>query len=828
MNKQTNMIHIRINGREFTVEKGLTILKAAEQHGIYIPTLCAHKELSPHGGCRLCIVEVEGFRNFPTACSTPAEDGMIIQTDTVAVNEIRQEILQLFMSEHTSSCLICPETQECRAYMGTVRKAGVTTGCRYCPNDTQCEFQEIVEKMEIKEINYPIYYRNNRVEKEDPFYDRDYNLCVLCGRCVRMCQEVRIANVLAFNYRGRETVIGPAYGRTHVEAGCEFCGACVSVCPTGALTEKDLKWEGKPDREEITTCSFCGVGCQMRLLIKEGRIIGSLPVIDDPVNNGQLCVRGRFCISEIVNGHQRLVAPYKMEHDIKVELSWDEAVAAITEQLTNCEPDQFQLLISPNCTSEDLYIAQKFARVVMRSNQVETSAQYFYGDALPGYLQLAEKSIPLNQLQKAEAVLCVGLDTRFGRSVVAVELRRAQKNGTAVISIHPRKHNLSLIADQWVQPEPSDVLKTLENLIKLVTSNDTASKNQLSEIARTLRQAKKPVILFGSEFLQRDDSVDIIAAVEKLADTLKAGVLPLPAQNNLYGAILSGAGKNILPGGVPHTSTKQKSLLKKTWGVPIPSEQSGTKKKPGSNGNVLYLIGEVPRDLTAKDAPYVISQNIYPPDVSYPADLVLPAAAFSEADGSFINGEGRIQRVTKAVNPPGKALPDWEILCRIAKKMGVKGFNFKSVAEIHNEMASVIDQFKKFNKIDRKPVKLKFNLKNSSPLKKPTGKSKKTAYPFTLTTRVVEHIYRGMPLSTWVDGSRKIFSEGIVAMNPEDARKAKLKDGDVISVHSDSLKRIWPITIDPGQPAGTLFVILGQGESILPNPQPVKIRRSHV
>jgi NADH dehydrogenase/NADH:ubiquinone oxidoreductase subunit G len=174
MSKVNTHFTVSIDNKKYKVSAKSTILQAAEQNNIYIPTLCHHKELSPHGGCRLCIVEVEGMRNFPTSCTTPVEDGMIIRTHTAQVQNIRQEILQLFMSEHPSSCLICDENTDCQEYSITIHKAGVTTGCRYCPNDGQCELQDTVENFEVKEINYPIFYRNLRVEKEDPFYDRDY------------------------------------------------------------------------------------------------------------------------------------------------------------------------------------------------------------------------------------------------------------------------------------------------------------------------------------------------------------------------------------------------------------------------------------------------------------------------------------------------------------------------------------------------------------------------------------------------------------------------------------------------------------------------------
>ncbi len=235
MNSRNGKLHVTIDNQPVETARGATILEAANAHGIYIPTLCAHKDLTPYGGCRMCIVEVEGMRGFPTACTTPAEEGMVVRTQTAQIQSVRNEILNLMLSEHPCSCLICDEKDECRQYSLTVRKVGVTTGCRFCSNDGQCELQEVAAKIGVTELNYPIYYRNLRVEKEDPFYDRDYNLCILCGRCVRICQEVRAANAISFNQRGRHTVIGPAFKRTHLEAGCEFCGACVSVCPTGAL-----------------------------------------------------------------------------------------------------------------------------------------------------------------------------------------------------------------------------------------------------------------------------------------------------------------------------------------------------------------------------------------------------------------------------------------------------------------------------------------------------------------------------------------------------------------------------------------------------------------
>ena len=828
--KKDATIKLTIDNKPYTVPEGVSILEAAEKNGIYIPTLCAHKELTPHGGCRMCIVEVEGFRNLPTACTTPASDGMVIRTDTAQVKAMRMEILQLFLSEHTSSCLICEEKDECRDYMGTIRKAGVTTGCRYCSNDGQCELQDVVENMGITEIKYPIYYRNLRVQKEDPFYNRDYNLCIMCGRCVRMCQEVRVANVLAFNNRGRETVIGPAFERTHLEAGCEFCGACVSVCPTGSLTEKARAYEGKPDREELTTCNFCGVGCQMQLLIKDNRVIGSLPAQDDKVNDGQLCVKGRFCITELVSGPKRSRRPYQSYQGMPSEVTWDAAIDTAAKKLAECSPDDFGMMVSPNCTNEDLYVAQKFARVVMRSHNVDTSARNFYGAGFNPYLNLMKRSVPLTDLRNATAIVCVGLDIRFGRSVVGVELRRAYRRGAKIVTINPRQHSLSLISERWVQSVPGTEVDFLKLLVKQTarktTSKGAKADSDLTAVAKILTEAKNPVILVGSEFLQYDRSPQILEAIDQLAQNTKAGVMPLPAQNNLYGSLMMGAYPELLPGGVASTSTTRTGQLKKAWGALVPKFTTKWNADSHTNGKklkVLYLIGESPPDGTAE---YVISQNIYPPEENFQADLVLPVAAFTESDGSFINGEGRLQRVHKAVEAPGEAMPDWMILSKIAQKMGVDGFKYKKAADIHKEIAGLVEGFGNFNKPKReiKPLNMKAEMTAVKSRKAAVAKPTK-AYPFVLSTSITEHTHRGFPLSAWGDGTKSLFSEERVDISPEDARKGRLSDGDKVVISSSDFKKVWPVRIKPEQARGTLHVTMHEAEAINPNPHPVKMRK---
>lgn len=842
MSRRNDQVSISIDNSSFKVRSGLTILEAAEQNDIYIPTLCAHKELTPFGGCRMCIVEVEGMRGLPTACTTPVEEGMIIRTQTAQVQAERKEILQLILSEHTSSCLICEEKDECKEFMGTIRKAGVTTGCRYCPNDRACELQDVVERMEITEIGYPVYYRGLRVEKDDPFYDRDYNLCILCGRCIRMCQEIRTANTLAFKQRGRYTVIGPAYERTHLEAGCEFCGACVSVCPTGALAEKVSKWEGKPEREQITTCPFCGVGCQIRLQVRGDEVLGSLPEQDTLINNGQLCVKGRFCVAEVVNNYQRLRRPYRTQNNTRVELSWEEAIELATEKLSACSAEEFGMLVSPNCSNEDLYVAQKFARVVMGSHDIDATSRSFYGPGFNAYLNLMRMGAPLSGLRKASVILCIGLDTRFSRSVVGVELRKTIARGAKVVTINPRHHSLSVIAEKWIQPTSGTELSLFDSLVRLTLKKTKPSRarsktavtnldGDLSEVAEMLKGGSSPVILVGSELLQHDESPQILASVGKIARNIGAGVLPLPAQNNLFGSILMGTYPELLPGGFSSSSRKRLADLKNKWRTDVPYFTSRLGKELFSfkkKLKVLYLVGEVPSG-QMPPAEFLIVQNVHPPDPWHAADLALPAGSFAEVDGTFINGEGRVQRIRKAVDPPGEALPDWEILCRIARKMGKKGFDFSGARKVHKEISGLVKGFGSFDKPSRKATPLTCEAELFIPeIKSKRTKKTDRRFPFLLNTSVVEHTHRGFPLSTWVQGARELFPEGVLCVNSEDARKAKLSEGDQVVVTLADFEKSWPVRIVSEQPQATLHVALRQGDSIGPNPHRVRIRKKNV
>ncbi len=682
----------------------------------------------------MCIVEIQGRPTTPTACTTPVEEGMIIQTASAKVQALRRELLQMLLAEHPCACLVCPEKDHCEECMVTLRKAGVTTGCRSCAKDGQCELQELAANIGITGVDYPIRYRALPVEKYDPFFDRDYNLCVLCARCIRVCEDLHFANALAYTSRGTHTLVGTAFHRTHFNATCSFCGACVEVCPTGALSEKTRKWDGKPEREVTTTCPLCSIGCPMKLVIKNGRVIGSLP----DGKTGALCVKGRFGITELVNHPTRLRQPHKRVGAESLGISWDEAARNAAETLAACSPGRFGLLISAGSTNEDLYVAQKFAREVMRSENIYTTAQARYGDGLGALSRLLQKSQPLDILADAPSrntpILCLGLDGRYAQSVVEVQLHRvktrgdgaAGSTGAKLLTINAQPHALSDYADEWLQPEPGNETTRIQQLAEWISSTPRpegqgrqAAGAQLERVARLLREAShaqhapgtvssRPVIILGPDFLSHPDNARLLAAVEMLAENCGARVIVLAEQGNLAGSLY---------------------LVRQ-------AAAQADARADAQDLDVLYLLGaSVPAGVPEHTR--ILYQNIYPPAGERPADLLLPAAAFSEVDGTLVDYAGRVRSLHPAVPAPGEALPAWEILCRIARQMGAPGFDYTSAAEIQAEMAGLLPD----GRVDWEQALYP------------------AFQPLPLALQVSEHDYMGFPLSHWVEGLRMIYPE---------------------------------------------------------------------
>ena len=348
-----DQIRITIDGISLQVPQGITILEAACRVNIKIPTLCHLSDLTPTGSCRMCVVKVEGVRNLCASCVHPAAEGMVIYTHSQEVLEARRSVLEFLLANHPTDCLSCSR-------------------------NTDCELQSLAADLSLTFNRISGEKRHYPVDRDNAFIMRDNEKCILCGRCVRVCEELQVCNVLGFMGRGFLTKVAPPFDTPTHDSDCVFCGACVSACPVGALTEKELSQAGKPDRKVRTTCPFCGVGCNFDLNVKHGRVIGVTSSPDSPVNGRLLCVKGRFGV-DYVNSPERLTQPLIRKNDKLEPASWNEALDLVVKRLTEIRsshgPDSIAALSSARCTNEENYVLQKFMRAVIGTNSIDHCAR---------------------------------------------------------------------------------------------------------------------------------------------------------------------------------------------------------------------------------------------------------------------------------------------------------------------------------------------------------------------------------------------------------------------------------------------------------------------
>lgn len=690
---------ITIDGRVLEFQPGQTILDVANANGIAIPTLCYLPEAGHRDVCRLCVVEVAGAGRLLPACSTPATEGMDVQTMSERVRASRRATLELIIGSGRHTCITCEALGECElsrlAYEYHVEPPS-----------------ELPEEQEFPLI-------------EDAYVIRDYSKCILCGRCWAACTAIQVHGVVPHpSGRRAERAGGKDWYPLPDLEQCELCGQCVDACPVGALTERAAKgiarhWELQRIR---TTCPHCGMGCQTVVHLKDGEVVKVTGAGDVPPNRGRLCKRGRFAVLE-PDARARLQEPLVRKDGELVTTSWDEALDIVAQKLGATTPDEVAGLIAPACTNEEAYQAQKFFRAVLGTNTIDhrTAEASTVSLSTAGMgAGVCYTSGALTVLEEARAILVVGDGAVDDHPVAAAALRRAVRDGAHLMVLNAGHSDLGDAAAVRMTVEPAQIPDVLSGIIAVLLANELAGRREAGETLPHERELEAMLAAVLPERIAEAAGVDaasIRSIAAKLVDVRPAVVcatlgaaddlagagaavvrlqsllddlagarsvaLPLGA-GNVQGLVGMGVAPDVLPGGDLVTDAQARQRLADAWGVAVLPQRPGRSTKEilaGLTGGQIKSawvwaddatsFGDAGVVLAAVDAAaFVVVQGAMRGELAERADVVLPAVGWGEEEGTFTNAERRISRVRRVQHPPGSARPGWWAFREIARRLG--------------------------------------------------------------------------------------------------------------------------------------------------------------
>lgn len=478
------LVTLTIDGKSVTVPVGTTVLRAAINHGIYIPHLCDYRDLTPFAGCRMCLIEVEGSRGIETSCTVQCRDGMVVHTDTVQLREHRLGVLEVLLSDHPDRCLNCPRMERCPPFVVCQRDDQVTDRCVTCPRNKQCELQRVVDFTGWRSQRFYNPRRSTLPERSNPFIELYPDYCIFCARCTRVCDEIIGASAIDLARRGPYSTISVHFDRQLTESPCIYCGACAIVCPTGALMKADVTFGRIPEYGVATTCAYCGVGCRQFLNLKGGRLISASPDLDDPASSGYLCVRGQFAYDYALS-RERLKAPLIRFGDELTEATWDEALDTAAEQIATIVqkhgPDAVGVIGSGKITNEEAYLVQKLARAAIGTNNVDFPSGQLYHQptirALRRAIGTPAMTMPIADLENAGCILVVGSNTMETQPVLFFKIQKAVRRGARLILLDPRETPVARFAAVWLQLKPGTDVAAINGMIRVILDEQLVDRS---------------------------------------------------------------------------------------------------------------------------------------------------------------------------------------------------------------------------------------------------------------------------------------------------------------------------------------------------------------
>ncbi len=815
---------IKINEQEIQFSGSKTILEVAREKGIYIPSLCDHPLLKPFGGCRLCLVEIKGVKGYVPACSREAEDGLEVITNSPVLEEMRRQTLELLLSEHPNACLVCREKEKCEEHKITIRKVDEVTGCIFCPKNNHCELQKVVQYLGIEKIRFPSSYRGIEIIREDPFFDRNYNLCILCGRCVRICHEVRGASAISFVFRGSQTVIGTAYNKPLLDCGCQFCGACVDVCPVGALTERALRGELEAEKEVTTVCPYCSQACLLKIKVREERILGAEPANLESL--GGMCVRGRFLIRDLVDNPYRLFKPYlRIDGELR-ETGWDEALDYAASKLASYSSDEIALILSPHLSLEDLYTLILLAQQGLKTNNITLSTA---NDSFLIIEKLSQENdfyLPLNyhpqDLAEARCIFILGGDLTVLQPGLWVEVLRAVNQGAKLITLDSVGRPYDRFSTINLKALPESWPAILARLIELAARKEGVFEKIIppffqDEGIKTLTRASEAFNPDGFE--EKIEEAFSLLAHNKSVFLLGPGFWPFHRAEilSLLLNLVQLFEARLILFGQESNSRGASALLGRLKLWPLSPFDLNRQITSGKIKAVL-CFGPWPF-LGPEKPPFLLLVEPYRNHFSNSAEVLLPAATILERGGTFVASNGLIKRFGKAISRLNESRPDWWIGLQLGCRLNPDFPIFADEEDILRTMVPLFPELK--NLITTDSLELKEVL-TTALIEEKKGKKKLINLSFMenffgivrkgvwrlLIEFSIDH-YRSLPLALVNRDFRRIRLPKRVKLHPEEATKLRVADGDAIKLKKGKQSLETRVKISSRVPPSVLLFSLG-------------------
>ncbi len=732
-------VTLTIDGTSVSVPAGTSIMRAAATAGIPIPKLCATDSLSAFGSCRLCLVEIDGRRGMPAACTEPVQAGLVVRTQTDAVARIRRGVMELYISDHPLDCLTCPANGD-------------------------CELEDMAGAVGLREVRYAngsehANHLDAPKDASNPYFTFDPSKCIVCSRCVRACDEIQGTFALTIDGRGFDSVVKTG-ADDFFSSECVSCGACVQACPTATLMDKSVIEHGVPDRVVKTTCAYCGVGCSFRAEVKGDQVVRMTPDKDGKANHGHSCVKGRYAWG-YANHQDRILEPMVRERitDPWRVVSWEEAIEQAATRLKAVQSKYGNASIggitSSRCTNEEVWLVQKMVRTAFGNNNVDTCARVCHsptGYGLKTTYGTSAGTQNFDSIALADAIVVIGANPTEGHPVFASMMKRRLREGAKLIVADPRRidlvrsphveadHHLALLpgtnvplmnafahvvvteglVDREFVNERCDLesfgewlefAALEENSPERVAAITGVAAEDIRAAARLYAGAKNGAIYYGLGVTEHSQGSTMVMAMANLAMATGnigrpgVGVNPLRGQNNVQGSCDMGSFPHEWPGYRHITDDAVRATFEQDWGVGlsgVPGFRIPNMLDAACAGEFkgIYIQGE---DIAQSDPntqhveaalgsmECVIVQDLFLNETAKFAHVFFPGTSFLEKDGTFINAERRINRV-RPVMQPKTGMTEWQVTEALTRALGYP-MQYGSASEIMDEISRLTPTF---------------------------------------------------------------------------------------------------------------------------------------